>query len=102
MWERKFFYVFKVWSEVSPQAKLCLPSEEEAQDRAGDGGSVRQFWAGSVPGQERGRGGSVSLSPRQWPLRDLWHTPAPLPPNIINIASSNIFKLDFQNYRKFR
>ena len=52
MWEREFFYVFKVWAEVSPQAELCLPPEEETQDRAGDGGPVRQLRPGPVPGQQ--------------------------------------------------
>ena len=52
MWEREFFYVFKVWSEVSPQAELCLPPEEKTQDRAGDGGPVRQLRPGLVPGQQ--------------------------------------------------
>ena len=52
MWERKFFYVFKVWSEVSPQAELCLPPEEKTQDRPGDGGPVRQLRPGLVPGQQ--------------------------------------------------
>ena len=61
MWEREFFYVFKVWSEVSPQAELCLPPQEEAQDRAGDGGSVRQLRPGLVPGQQPGRGGGRAL-----------------------------------------
>ena len=57
MWEREFFYVFKVWSEVSPQAELCLPPEEEAQDRPGDRGPVRQLRPGPVPGQQpAGRG----------------------------------------------
>ena len=92
MWERKLLYVFKVWSEVSPQAELCLPPEEEAQDRVGDCGPVRQFRAGSVPGKQpgrRGRGGALPLPPG-----DLCHAPAPLPPNIINIASSS-----YLNYR---
>ena len=57
MWEREFFYVFKVWAEVSPQAELCLPPQEETQDRAGDGGPVRQLRPGLVPGQQPARGG---------------------------------------------
>ena len=92
MWERKLFYVFKVWSEVSPQAELCLSPEEEAQDRAGDCGPVRQLWAGALPGQWPGRGGGVR------------HTSSSnIPTNLINIASSsNIFKIYFQNSSKFR
>ena len=61
MWEREFFYVFKVWPEVSPQAELCLPPEEETQDRPGDGGPVRQLRPGPVPGQQPGGGGERTL-----------------------------------------
>ena len=88
MWEREFFYVFKVWPEVSPQAELCLPPEEKAQDCAGDGRPVRQLRSGPVPGQQPGGGGERTLG-------ELRHSalPGPVGPGlatiVIIIASSN-------------
>ena len=48
-------HVLKVWTEVPAQTELCLPSQEETQDRVRERGAVCEQRTGRLHWQRKSR-----------------------------------------------